>query len=109
MFNIRECRDLLDMTQEEFAKLIGVTSTYVSQMERGKRSPSKTIVKIIETELQKLGKTASASVSVRDNSAPVAIQSPHANTAQALDIERLLAIIESQQATIASLIERLGK
>lgn len=61
MFNIKEARVELGLTQQQLADLCGVTSTYISQLERGKRSPSPALVRIIALEQEKARNLLSAS------------------------------------------------
>lgn len=61
MFNIKEARVELGLTQQQLADLCGVTSTYISQLERGKRSPSPALVRIIALEQEKARKPLSVS------------------------------------------------
>lgn len=104
MFSIREARIRLGMTQGEVAKLLDVTPTYISQMERGVRSPSKNMQKIIEAEFQKLGESGPSDV--QSSVGQVAYHSPNAkmsyNGQVQGDLSRLLALAESQQQTIAA-------
>jgi DNA-binding transcriptional regulator YiaG len=40
---IRALRDLLELTQPEFSEALGISVTYVSYLENGKRRPSKVL------------------------------------------------------------------
>ncbi|MDB5738588.1 MAG: transcriptional regulator [Sphingomonas bacterium] len=50
--NVRRLRRAMDMSQEEFAHRAGVHRTYISDVERGKRNPSITIVEQFATALR---------------------------------------------------------
>lgn len=41
--NLKKVRLLSEMTQEEFCKMLGVSQSYLSLLERGKREPTKEI------------------------------------------------------------------
>jgi transcriptional regulator with XRE-family HTH domain len=51
---IRECRESLDLSQEAFAAECGLHRTYISQLERGLKSPT---VRTLAHIAEKLGLT----------------------------------------------------
>ena len=52
---VRELRQLLDLTQEEFANSLEVSFSTISRWERGVAKPSSATSKLIETKLIELG------------------------------------------------------
>ncbi|MBD2435325.1 DNA-binding transcriptional regulator [Nostoc sp. FACHB-110] len=52
---IQEIRQLMGLTQEEFAIILGVTFPTVNRWENGHTNPSKLAVKQIEVLIEKLG------------------------------------------------------
>lgn len=53
---IREFRNVMGLTQTEFAMVLGVSRTYVSYLETGYRKPSETMKKLLDCLESKLGK-----------------------------------------------------
>jgi DNA-binding transcriptional regulator YiaG len=45
---IREFRKTLGLSQEEFAKLLGVSRVYVMMLETGKRKPSSVLKRLLD-------------------------------------------------------------
>ena len=45
---IRKFRKTLGLSQEEFAKLLGVSRVYVMMLETGKRKPSSVLKKLLD-------------------------------------------------------------
>lgn len=120
MFDFRDIRKRLGVSQSEMAQLIGVTPNYVSLIERGLRTPSSAVVRLVEEIAAKNEQFGAGSISVRDiNGSGNAVgHGAHAANASADaaqgELSRLLALAESQQqtiaaqqATISALIERL--
>lgn len=52
---IRELRQELQLTQEEFANVLGVVFPTVNRWENGHSNPSKMALKLIEQQIQVLG------------------------------------------------------
>jgi len=46
--DFRAAREALGLTQVELGQALGVTGQYVSDIERGQRSPSRTLVMLME-------------------------------------------------------------
>jgi DNA-binding transcriptional regulator YiaG len=51
---IRELRKALGLSQEEFAKLLGVSRVYVMMLETGRRKPSSVLKKLLDCLGEKL-------------------------------------------------------
>jgi DNA-binding transcriptional regulator YiaG len=51
---IRELRKALGLSQEEFAKLLGVSRVYVMMLETGRRKPSSVLKKLFDCLKEKL-------------------------------------------------------
>ena len=52
---IRNVREMLNMTQDEFGDYVGVTGNSVARWERGGRIPSKTLLMLIEQKVKDTG------------------------------------------------------
>ena len=52
---IRQIREALGLTQEDFAHKIGATSITVSRWERGKARPSRMAIRLLEQLAQQAG------------------------------------------------------
>jgi len=52
---IREVRIALGKTQDEFGDMLGVTSNSVARWERGGRTPSRTVLLLIENTVKSTG------------------------------------------------------
>jgi transcriptional regulator with XRE-family HTH domain len=48
--NLRVVRKDIGLTQDNFAKTLGVTGSYISDLERGKAYPSEPVIRILERE-----------------------------------------------------------
>ncbi|MFZ5352776.1 MAG: helix-turn-helix transcriptional regulator [Bacillota bacterium] len=48
-----ELREAINLTQKELAELVGVTENYIYMLERGLRTPSMKIAKVISELLKK--------------------------------------------------------
>ncbi len=108
MLNIREARESLGLTQQQLADLCGVTSTYISQIERGKRSPSPALEKIIALELARTqGAPPSSPQVTAGRDATVALG--HGATAtNGGDLAGQLAQIRADLADIKTLLIKLA-
>ena len=49
--NIRRCRILADLTQEQLCRQIGITPKYLSRLEKGIRTPSLDVLSLIASAL----------------------------------------------------------
>ena len=49
---IRRQRELSEMSMREFARLVGISNPYLSQIERGLRAPSEQVLDAIATSLE---------------------------------------------------------
>ena len=55
--NLRKQREALGLSQEAFADLVGIHRTYVSDLERGKRNPT---ISVVEKVAKALGSSLGA-------------------------------------------------
>jgi len=46
--DVKKLRDSLELTQADFADLLGVNQSTVARIERGERPPSKPVLKLLE-------------------------------------------------------------
>lgn len=113
---LRARRSALGIRQSELAEMVGVSANYISQFELGNREISGrlrlSIVRVLEELESRKSKSSTASISVRDIHGDGNAVGHNANAVAPVPVQdaaRLLAIIESQQATIAALVEKLGK
>lgn len=51
--NLKKFREKANYTQEKFAQKLDVTNDYISMIERGRRTPSMKLAKMIADELNK--------------------------------------------------------
>ena len=49
---LKECRELIDMTQEELAQMVGVEKQHISRIERGSRACSIDLLVILASTLR---------------------------------------------------------
>lgn len=113
MFNIREIRESMGLTQQQLADMCGVTSTYISQLERGKRSASPALERIIALELEKRATGASTGAQVtagRDATVAVGHGATATNGGDAAAlIEQLIAKVDTLAADHADIKALLVK
>ncbi len=63
---IKEFRERLNLTQKAFGEKIGVTREYVNYLEKGVRSPSKTMCILLECMQTKMKKESDGSGKSKD-------------------------------------------
>ena len=105
---VRKIRKRAGLNQFDFGRRIGLSLTGVSSIETGHSNPSIEILKAISREFD-VPVDALLSLTEGRVDGELDARMPAEKNINGKDITRLIGIVESQQETIAKLVEKITK